>query len=89
MPSNALVRAWMLLVGLSLATTALTLIEADGPLGLTVAAGVLALAGLKARIILARYLSLAGSRFWMASFSGAIGGFLVLAFVVHIIGRGA
>lgn len=87
--ATILVRSWIVLIALSLATTALTLVEARGQLGLAIAAAVLMLAGFKVRIILARYLGLSGSRFWMGAFSGTIGGFLVTAFLIHLMGRGA
>ena len=85
---KTLVRSWIGLVALSLATTALTLVEARGQLGLAIAAAVLVLAGFKVRIILAHYLGLSGSRFWMGAFSGAIGGFLVAALLIHLLGQG-
>lgn len=82
MTSKQMIEAWGLLVALSLATTALTLIEASGPVRVAIGGAVLALAGLKARIILSRYLHLARSRFWTRSFDMAIGLFLLIAFVL-------
>ncbi|MCZ7593650.1 MAG: hypothetical protein M5U16_01095 [Hyphomicrobium sp.] len=46
------------------------------------------LAGLKARVILARYLGLAGSRFWTRAFDLTIGFFLVIAFALYSFGSG-
>lgn len=88
MSAIALVRSWTALVVLSVATTVLTLIEADGTLGVAIAAGVLFLAGLKARIILARYLSLSQSRFWLRAFTSAVAAFLAIALVIYLIGSG-
>ncbi|KAB2942960.1 MAG: hypothetical protein F9K20_04660 [Hyphomicrobium sp.] len=57
--------------------------------GATFAAiGVLSLAGLKARVILTRYLGLAGSRFWTRAFDLTIGLFLVLSFALYSFGSG-
>lgn len=88
MHDRALVEAWGWLVALSTATTGLTLIDASGAQGMAAAAGVLLLAGLKARIILARYLKLGPSRFWMSALGGAIGGFLALGFAIYLAGSG-
>ena len=77
-----------MLVVLSAATTVLTIAEAQGAWSIAVAAGVLVLAGGKSRVILASYLGLAGSRFWMRAINGAIAGFLMLAFGIFLIGWG-
>jgi len=82
MTSKQMLEAWGLLVALSLATTVLTLIEVSGPIRVAIGGAVLVLAGLKARIILSRYLHLARSRFWTQSFDMAIGLFLLIAFVL-------
>jgi len=82
MTSKQMIEAWGLLVALSLATTVLTLIEASGHVRLVIGGAVLVLAGLKARIILSRYLHLAHSAFWMRSFDMAIGLFLLIAFAL-------
>jgi hypothetical protein len=54
-----------------------------------IAGCVLTLAGLKARIILARYLGLARSRFWTRAFDLVIGVFLAVVFGVYLLGSGA
>lgn len=84
MQPRSLISGWLILVALSMVTTALTVVDAPGPLATAVAAGVLLLAWSKARIILSRYLGLSGSRFWMGAFSGAIAGFLVTVFAIHL-----
>lgn len=88
MLADLLVRSWLALLGFSIATTVLTLVDARGAVAIAVAAGVLVLAGLKARIILAHYLALSKSRFWMGAFDGALAGFLGLAFAIYLIGNG-
>ena len=86
MPARDLVQAWMTLVVLSFGTV---LIASTGATSSTWFAGsVLVLAGLKARVILARYLGLSGSRFWTRTFDLAIGLFLALAFGLYLFGAG-
>lgn len=80
MTSKAQIEAWVLLVALSLATTALTLVDASGTSRFVTAAVIVILSGLKARTILGRYLQLANAPFWMRLFDFAIFGFLVLSF---------
>lgn len=82
--SKDLVTAWVLLIGLSLLTTSLSAISGSSAFDKAVAAGVLILAGLKARLILGRYLDVQRSRFWTRGFDLAIGGFLVLCFGLHL-----
>ena len=79
-------KAWGVLLALSLATTALTLVSAPSA---TVTAGLLmALSGLKARTILARYLELHRSAFWMKLFGSMIWLFLLIAFGLYLAGSG-
>jgi len=85
---QGLVAAWGALVALSVATTVLSLIDAAGPARALSAAAVIVLAGLKARVILARYLGLAQSRFWTRGFDGVLGVFLALAFGIYLVGNG-
>lgn len=85
MTARPLIEAWALLMALSLATTALTLVEASDPVRIATGGVVLMLAGLKARIILTRYLRLAGSTFWTRSFDMAIGLFLIIAFALFAV----
>lgn len=86
MHSKALIEAWVTLVVLSAATTAMTLIDASGTVRIAVAAGVLMLAGLKARVILGSYLQLRHSQFWTRAFDLAVGCFLLICFVVYMLG---
>ncbi len=86
MPTRDLVHAWLALLLLSYGTV---LIASNGTHGSAwMAGGVLLLAGLKARVILARYLGLSGSRFWMRVFDLAIGLFLAAAFALYLFGSG-
>lgn len=82
MATKPLIEAWCALVVLSLATTLLTLVEMDGSLRMAVAGAILVLAGLKAHVILSRYLCLARSTFWMRGFDLATVLFLLLAFAL-------
>lgn len=65
---DALTRAWGLLAGLTLATAALAAID-----GRLAAAGVLALAWIKARTILGRFLHLRAAPGWLAAFTLPLG----------------
>ena len=86
MPARDLVHAWLALLLLSYGTV---LIASSGTQGsVWMAGGVLGLAGLKARVILARYLGLSASRFWMRVFDLVIGLFLVAAFGLYLFGSG-
>jgi len=86
MPARDLIQAWITLVVLSFGTVLIASSDASGRGGLIAAAGVLALAGLKARVILARYLGLSGARFWLRAFDLAIGLFLALSFALYAFG---
>ncbi|MBL8565302.1 MAG: hypothetical protein JNM89_06260 [Hyphomicrobiaceae bacterium] len=88
MGARELIGAWGWLVGLSAMTTALTLFEPGGDWRIAVAACVLALAGLKGRIILTRYLKIGASRFWTGAFDVVLGAFLALGFAAYLIGTG-
>lgn len=88
MPARDLIEAWAALVVLSLGTVLIASSDGAGRTGAVTAGCVLALAGLKARVILARYLGLAGSRFWMRAFELAIGLFLGLGFALYLFGSG-
>lgn len=79
-------RAWGALLVLSAATTILTIVSAPSA---TIAAGLLlGLSGLKARIILSRYLELHRSVFWMKVFDIVIGLFLLIAFILFAAASG-
>ncbi len=88
MGARELIGAWVWLVVLSAMTTALTLFEPDGDGRIAVAACVLALAGLKGRVILSRYLKIGTSRFWTSAFDIVLGVFLALGFAAYLIGTG-
>jgi hypothetical protein len=88
MPAPVLIKAWLALVVLSVGTVLLTMTGASGHGQYVAAGGVLLLAGMKAHVILTRYLGLAGSRFWTQAFDAVIGGFLVLSFALYAFGGG-
>ena len=85
MPRDPLLRAWVWLIGLSLGSTAVSLWH--WPPALTALAGVviLALAWLKARVILARYLGLAAAPFWRRGFEVALALFCALLLGLYVI----
>jgi hypothetical protein len=68
--TDALARALAALIALSLATTALTAVASAVPLA--AGAGALVLAGLKADLILTRYLGLADAPTWRRGFRAAL-----------------
>jgi nitric oxide reductase NorF protein len=86
MPSAYLIKAWLTLVALSVGTVVLTMPGVSGTL--LVAGGVLLLAGIKAHVILTRYLGLVRSRFWTHAFDFAIAAFLLLSFSLYAFGSG-
>lgn len=75
-----------MLVVLSIGTTVLTLLEVAASNRLLVGGGVLALAGIKARVILSRYLGLSRTRFWRQMFDGLLVIFLGLAYLIYVLG---
>jgi nitric oxide reductase NorF protein len=89
MPAAVLIKAWLTLVALSVGTVLLTMAGFSGQGRHLVAGGVLLLAGIKAHVILTRYLGLARSRFWTHVFDSAIGAFLLLSFALYVFGSGA
>lgn len=88
MAARALVQAWGMLLALSFSTTALTLVDRPVATRMGIAVLVLVLAGVKARIILARYLGLAASHFWTWAFDVALGLFIAIAVAIYLIGKG-
>jgi len=86
MPDRDLLQAWIGLVVLSMGTVLLATVGTSGAAAIFVVLGVLVLAGLKARVILAYYLGLAPSRFWMRLFGMVIGLFLALCFALYVFG---
>ena len=75
-------RAWLGLLALSLASTLLTLLPVPNTL---LAGGILILAMVKARLILARYLDLATSPVWLRGFTLVLAGFSILIFGLYLI----
>jgi hypothetical protein len=86
MTARGLIEAWAALVALSMGTAALTVVAASGSTRIAIAAGVLALAGLKSRVILARYLRLNQSPFWTRLFDMVLAIFLGIAFTAYLLG---
>lgn len=86
MSTRSLIEAWIVLVLLSAGTAILTLIEASASYRLMIGGGVLVLAGLKARVILTRYLGLSPSRFWKQIFDVLLFIFLSIAYVIYVLG---
>jgi len=80
-----LLRAWALLIALSLATTALTVLIGDDAPHPALAGAVLALAGLKASAILRRYLGLAAAPVWRKGVETVLAALLVTLFAVWLI----
>lgn len=76
--ADPLLRAWAWLMAASAATAVLTLATDGAPLGPLAAAALLALAGVKAALILRRYLGLEAAPFWRRGFEAALGGALLL-----------
>lgn len=87
MLARNLVHAWLALLVLSFGTVLLAA-SADvlDPGGTLIAAGVFILAGMKAYVILTRYLGLSDSRFWTTVFAGVVGLFLVLSYGLYVFG---
>lgn len=88
MRGAGLYASWVILLTLSLATTGLTILGPSISGAAVVAGALLILSGLKARVILADYLELRHSAFWMRLFTAIIGLFLILSFVLYALGMG-
>lgn len=92
MTSDPLLRAWLGLLALSVASTVLSVaVPAAAPgMVLTLSgAAILALAWLKARLILARYLGLAAAPFWLRGFEITFALYTALLLALHLAGSGA
>jgi hypothetical protein len=76
--ADPLLRAWGWLMAASGATTVLTLATDGRPLAAWSAAALLALSGVKAALILRRYLGLDAAPVWRRGFETAIGAALLL-----------
>lgn len=83
--SDPLVRAWLALVALSGVATAVSLLRPEAPPWAATVAGavILGLAWLKARVILDRYLDLAGYPAARRGFGAGLGAFALAALVLH------
>jgi nitric oxide reductase NorF protein len=86
METHRLFAAWAALMVLSFCTAMLTMLNWADNSPVITGAGVLLLAGGKARVILVRYLNLHQSRFWRGIFDIAVGAFLAMAFTIFWIG---
>ncbi|CUH44963.1 cytochrome C oxidase subunit IV family protein [Ruegeria atlantica] len=80
--SNLLTQAWFALLALSLASTLLTMLPVHSAL---VVGGILILALIKARVILARYLDLAESPTWLRGFTFVMIAFACLVLALYLI----
>lgn len=83
---HPLFTAWLALAILGIGTTLVTLWQTPLLSRAAVTGLVLVLAGLKARVILARYLGLAASPFWTRTFDLVIALFLLAAFAIYSLG---
>lgn len=85
MSSDPLIRAWLALIALSGIATAVALLRpASPPWAATVAgAAILGLAWLKARVILDRYLDLAGHPAARRGFGAVLGAFAIAALTLY------
>ncbi|KIC38770.1 nitric oxide reductase F protein [Ruegeria sp. ANG-R] len=75
-------RAWLSLLALSFASALLTMLHAPAEL---IGAGILLLALIKARVILARYLDLIQSPSWLRGFTMVLTGFAILVFALYLL----
>ena len=78
-------RSWAWLLALSLASTAAALAVESGGSSRLAGAVILLLAYLKARLILANYLGLAGAPSWLRGFNLVIGLFMALLLALYLI----
>lgn len=87
--SDPLVRAWVALMALSLAATAVAILRPQSPAwaGTVAGAVILGFAWLKARIILNRYLGLAGVPGARRAFGAGLGAFALAALLLYALGQ--
>ncbi|WP_348774530.1 cytochrome C oxidase subunit IV family protein [Ruegeria atlantica] len=78
---NSLLRAWLTLLALSLVSALLTMLPILPEL---LSAGILILALIKARVILALYLDLAKSQVWLRGFTAVLTGFVLVIFSLYL-----
>ncbi|MEX0308359.1 MAG: cytochrome C oxidase subunit IV family protein [Ruegeria sp.] len=79
---DTLTRAWLSLLALSVASALLTMLHAPAEL---IGAGILILALIKSRVILARYLDLIESPAWLRGFTMVLTGFAIVVFALYLI----
>jgi hypothetical protein len=84
-PPRTLLKAWGGLAALGAATSLLAAVVGPPPIPTLAAALVLALAWLKARLILRRYLGLAAAPSWRGGFDVAIAAYALLLFALFLI----
>ncbi|WP_170771900.1 cytochrome C oxidase subunit IV family protein [Ruegeria lacuscaerulensis] len=77
-----LTRAWLALLALSLGSASLTVLHL--PVAV-LGAGILLLALIKARVILAQYLDLTHSPAWLRGFTAVFAAFSILIFALYLI----
>ena len=85
MGNKALHIAWVSLIVLSIAATALSFPAINSYWPTASGIAVLILAWLKARIILARYLGLAAAPAWARGFDLALGGLFVIFLALYLV----
>lgn len=77
-----LTRAWLALLALSLGSAALTVLHLPAAI---LGAGILLLALIKARMILAHYLDMTHSPAWLRGFAAVFAVFSILIFALYLI----
>lgn len=84
-PPRVLVRAWLALVALGTATSALAAVVGPPPVPWLAAVGVLALAWAKARLILGAYLGLSAVPEWRRGFATVLALYALLLFALFLL----
>jgi len=82
---RTLVRAWLTLLAFAAATSGLAAVVGPPPVPWLVALAVLALAWLKARVILVHYLGLAAAPTWRRGFEVVLALYLLLLFALFLL----
>jgi len=81
--TDPLTRAWIALIALGLATTAIAALGPEAGAPIRLGAIILGVAFLKMRLILTRYLGLADVPFWRRGFDVMLGLFVLLLFALY------
>ena len=86
MRTDLLIRAWALLIALSVAATAVALLRPDAPRWAVIAAGaaILGIAWIKARVILGRYLELDAHPGPRRAFGAVLGLWALAALALYV-----